>query len=89
MENKKRFRISKEDKAIIELKATGHQDSEAACILGISQATFRYRYSRILLKLGALNAPHLVYLAFKMGVLKNENTKCPDRRRQTLPSGKQ
>ena len=68
--NKKRFRISKEEKAIIELKATGHLDGEAALILGISQATFRYRYSRLLLKLGALNAPHLVFLAFKQGILR-------------------
>ena len=76
MDNKKKFRINKEEKAIIELKATGHLDGEAALILGISQATFRYRYSRLLLKMGALNAPHLIFLAFKKGILRSgENEK--------------
>ena len=77
----KKLKITKEDKAIIELKATGHLDDEVAAILGISSSTFRYRYTRLLLKMGAVNAPHLIYLAFKKGVLKNEKTSEPDRKR--------
>lgn len=70
MENKKRFRITKEDKQIIELKAQGLLDNEIAGMLGLSMSGFRYRYNRLLLKTGALNAPNLVYEAFKAGILR-------------------
>ena len=70
MENKKRFRITKEDKQIIELKAQGLLDNEIAEEIGISPYCYRYRYNRLLLKIGALNAPNLIYQAFKQGILR-------------------
>ena len=63
-------KLTAEDKQIIKMKALGHMDKEIAECLGISPATYRYRYQRLMLKMDALNAPNLVFLAFQKGILK-------------------
>lgn len=65
----KKRKLTTEDKRIIQMKADGFTDKEIAYNLNVALATYRYRYNRLLLKLDALNAPNLVYVACQKKIL--------------------
>lgn len=75
MSYKEKYKITEEDKKIIELRALGYQDKEISEELNLTMTAFRYRYCKLLAKIGAVNAPNLIYLAFSMGILGGKSGK--------------
>lgn len=48
MSYKEKYKITEEDKKIIELRALGYQDKEISEELNLTMTAFRYRYCKLL-----------------------------------------
>ena len=64
--------LNKREIEMIKMIAKGYTDKDIAAEFKITESGIRYLYSRILLKIGAYNRPHLVYRAFQENVLKKD-----------------
>lgn len=71
MEEKKRKNTyTKKEIEIIQLIAHGFTDREIAEKMGNSFSCIRNIYTRLLLKTGTVNKPHLISWAYREGLLK-------------------
>ena len=67
MERKQK--ITEKDKELIKLVAEGCLDAEIGNRMDIAYGTVRYRLDKLYAKTATVNRPHLVYWAFKNGLL--------------------
>lgn len=63
-------RLSSRESEVLHWLAYGKTGPEIAIILGISTCTVRIHIQSVKRKLGAVNIPHAVYVAFARGILK-------------------
>lgn len=62
--------LTRRHRQVLQLMARGLTSEEAGKRLGIDAKTVAAHRAGLLVRLGALNAPHAVYLAMKRGLIR-------------------
>lgn len=78
------IKLTARELEVLELIASGFTHDEIAKRLGLTERTIGNAADRGRMRLGALSAPHAVYLAIQAGILQGRPKKRPGPKRQPL-----